>query len=711
MTEDSVNFERVKAIYSGTIFDMRRVPRAVWRRLRVPCASFFTRAAAPSGVALRAPHARSLSAAAATAERTYCGALTLDDVGRTVTLKGHVHSLRAVGGVMFMVVRDWRGQVQAKWNAEVSGPAAAFELAERASLESVVELSGTVRARPESMVNPRMRTGALEVEVDSFAVLNAASDVPTKRAAPAAATSSERGGGDDGASNSHCGMPHAEEFLLRHRHMQLRDPSMQRNLKLRSDVTAAVRHCLRQLDFVEVETPLLFKSTPEGAREFLVPTRRHGAFYALPQSPQQYKQLLMASGVERYFQIARCFRDEGGRKDRQPEFTQIDVEMSYPTANDVMAVTEQIAGSAWGAAATLAAETAGSDAPLPLPIVEGGGPPFRRMKFDAALKRFGSDKPDLRLEPHMRISRVTALLAAQRDIHAERTATATTTTGAVAPPAIELQALRAPVIGGGLSNKETAALLSELGDVMEAEAKRSVAIGAPAPQLHSARLGSGGVSEWRWASFHSEQVPNVHRMKLSAEECGVLGSELACEEGDLVLVCSGEHDSACRVLGAARKLLGDRLAAMPESGISLSSSDFRFLWVESFPLFESTTAGDFEVRARQPALQSSHHPFTSPHPEDSAMMIDALDAAAAHGPLLLRPDTTVAPEHEAALEQLLSVRGQHYDLVVNGVEIGGGSIRIHDAAMQRRVMGEALAQSPEIVGGFDHLLSALGCVR
>jgi aspartyl/asparaginyl-tRNA synthetase len=499
------------------------------------------RAAARSLPAAAARPMRALSSTPSLPEaalpRTYCGALSRSDVGRTVSLKGHVHSLRAVGGVIFMVVRDWRGQVQAKWTEDGSAAAAAFDVAGRVSLESVVELTGTVRERPDTMVNDRMRTGSLEVEVASFAVLNAAKDIPTARAAPLSA--------EDGVSSSHGGMPHAEEFLLRHRHMHLRDPSMQRNLRLRSDVTAAVRHCLRQLDFVEVETPLLFKSTPEGAREFLVPTRRPGAFYALPQSPQQYKQLLMAGGVERYFQIARCFRDEGGRRDRQPEFTQIDLEMAFPNgADDVIEVAEALVAAAWRAAEETASAAAGAGvegATLAAPRVEGGGPPFQRMRFADALATYGSDKPDLRLEPHMRIAEVTVLLAAQRDATRaalrERAATASEAAQAEAP--LHVHALRAPVIGGALSNKALTALLGELADVMEAEAMRSSARGAPAPQLHSARLGSGGASApWRWQSFHSDAVPNVHRIKLDAPDAATLGAELRCEEGDLVLLCS-----------------------------------------------------------------------------------------------------------------------------------------------------------------------------
>ena len=491
----------------------------------------------PTAVARRARAFSSTPLPEAALPRTYCGALSLSDVGRTVTLKGHVHSLRAVGGVVFMVVRDWRGQVQAKWTEDGSAAAAAFDVAARVSLESVVEITGTVRERPETMVNDRMRTGSLEVEVASFAVLNVARDIPTGRAAPPST--------ENGALSSHGGMPHAEEFLLRHRHMHLRDPSMQRNLRLRSDVTAAVRHCLRQLDFVEVETPLLFKSTPEGAREFLVPTRRPGAFYALPQSPQQYKQLLMAGGVERYFQIARCFRDEGGRRDRQPEFTQIDLEMAFPNgADDIIAVAEALVAAAWHAAeetASASVDAGVEGAPLAAPRVEGGGPPFQRMHFADALAMYGSDKPDLRLEPHLRIAEVTALLAAQCDATRaalrERAATASEAAQAEAP--LHVHALRAPIIGGALSNKELTGLFSELADVMEAEAVRSSARGAPAPQLHSARLGSGGASApWRWQSFHSDAVPSVHRVKLDAPDATALGAELRCEEGDLVLLCS-----------------------------------------------------------------------------------------------------------------------------------------------------------------------------
>ncbi|MGC8904284.1 aspartate--tRNA ligase [Thermus sp.] len=488
----------------------------------------------------------------------YAGSLREAHVGEEVVLEGWVNRRRDLGGLIFLDLRDREGLVQLVAHPE----SPAYPVAERVRPEWVVRAKGLVRLRPEP--NPRLATGRVEVELKALEVLAEAKTPPFPV--------------DAGWRGEEEKEPH-EELRLRYRYLDLRRRRMQENLRLRHRVIKAIWDFLDREGFVQVETPFLTKSTPEGARDFLVPYRHEpGLFYALPQSPQLFKQMLMVAGLDRYFQIARCFRDEDLRADRQPDFTQLDLEMSFVEVEDVLELNERLMAHVFR-------EALGVELPLPFP----------RLSYEEAMERYGSDKPDLRFG--LELKEVGPLFR-ESEFRVFR----------------EAERVKALAVPRALSRKEIAEL--------EEEAKRHKAQG-----LAWARVEEGGFS-----GSVARFLEPVREALLKVTGAG---------PGDTLLFVAGTLKVAAEALGAVRLRLADLLG--------LKREGFRFLWVVDFPLLEWD-----EERGGWTYM---HHPFTSPHPEDL--------------PLL---------EEDPGRARALA-----YDLVLNGVEVGGGSIRIHDPGLQARV--------------------------
>ena len=488
----------------------------------------------------------------------YAGSLRETHVGEEVVLEGWVNRRRDLGGLIFLDLRDREGLVQL-----VAHPASpAYATAERVRPEWVVRAKGLVRLRPEP--NPRLATGRVEVELSALEVLAEA------KTPPFPVDAGWRGEEEKEAS---------EELRLKYRYLDLRRRRMQENLRLRHRVIKAIWDFLDREGFVQVETPFLTKSTPEGARDFLVPYRHEpGLFYALPQSPQLFKQMLMVAGLDRYFQIARCFRDEDLRADRQPDFTQLDLEMSFVEVEDVLELNERLMAHVFR-------EALGVELPLPFP----------RLSYEEAMERYGSDKPDLRFG--LELKEVGPLFR-QSGFRVFQ----------------EAESVKALALPKALSRKEVAEL--------EEVAKRHKAQG----------LAWAGVEEGGFSGGVAKFLEPVREALLQATEA---------RPGDTLLFVAGPRKVAATALGAVRLRAADLLG--------LKREGFRFLWVVDFPLLE----WDEE----EEAWTYMHHPFTSPHPEDL--------------PLLEKDPGRV--------------RALAYDLVLNGVEVGGGSIRIHDPRLQARV--------------------------
>jgi aspartyl-tRNA synthetase len=499
------------------------------------------------------------------------GALTRADVGRRVRLGGWVHRRRDLGGLVFLDLRDRAGLVQLSCNPAWT-PSEVMQRAAGLGAETVVMVSGTVELRPEPSRDPRLTSREVEVHVTGLEIVGPA-QTP---AIPVARKEKED-------------LP-AEELRLRHRVLDLRRPELQGNLVLRHRLMQATRRYFDQHGFLEIETPILTKPTPEGARDYLVPSRVHpGEFFALPQSPQIYKQLLMVAGYDRYFQIARCFRDEDLRADRQPEFTQIDIEASFIGLEDVLTFGEGMVRSIWA--------EAGHDIELPI----------QRMRYADAMETYGSDKPDLRYE--LPILNATDVF---------RGADFSITRSAIGAGG-RVRGIRVPD-GASLSRKQV--------DEIEAAAKSLGAAGL-------LRLKStGGALEGGPAKYLPPDA----------------GSRLGLGDGDLGLFVAGPDHVSSPALDRVRQELARRLNLIPE-GVN------RFVWIIDFPLFERNPSTG--------ALNSVNHPFTAPHPDDI--------------PLLERsPD---------------KVRALAYDMVLNGTELGGGSLRIADPNLQGRIF--ALLGIPE----------------
>ena len=516
-----------------------------------------------------------------------CGELRPTDVGQRVHLCGWVDTVRDHGGIIFIDLRDRYGVTQAIFDPKDSREA--WDIAQGTRGEFVLAIEGVVRARPTEMVNTDLATGGIELQADRIQVLNRSKPVPFPL--------------DDEKADKV-----SEDLRLTYRYLDLRRPRMQRNLVLRHKITQAVRNYLDAQHFIEVETPILTKSTPEGARDYLVPSRVNpGCFYALPQSPQQYKQLCMVAGLDRYFQIARCFRDEDLRADRQPEFTQVDLEMSFLTAEDIYHLIDGLIADV--------VEASGRERPmLPLP----------RMPYSDAMGKYGSDKPDTRFG---------MLLTDLSDLFA------------------------------GTTFKVFANVLGQGGVVKAINAKGLAGVSAGVVDDWTAlakEAGLGGLAYIRVQEDGTWKSPIV-KFFTDAEKQG-LQQRLDIQVGDLVLFAADKVDAANLALGRLRLLVGQQAKAIPDDV-------FAFTWVTDFPLFEK--AGDG-------GLTAVNHPFTAPHPEDAHLI-------------------ETAP---------LKCRALAYDIILNGVELGGGSIRIHDSELQAKAFRALGLTDERIKSMFGHMIDA-----
>ena len=513
----------------------------------------------------------------------HCAALDLEHSGSAVVLMGWVERIRDLGGLLFLDLRDYRGVTQIVVRPE-SGPAAE---AKRLGAWWVIAVEGAVLAREPETINPGIRTGKIEVEAERIHILSEA------RTPPFPPTDSE-------------GV--AEELRLRYRYLDLRNPRLQRNLRIRGRLATEIRGHLDGHGFLEVETPFLTRSTPEGARDYLVPSRVHrGRFYALPQSPQLFKQLLMIGGTDRYYQIVRCFRDEDLRADRQPEFTQVDVEMSFADPEQVIEITEGLFERALGAVGIEVK------------------PPFPRFTYERAMERYGVDRPDLRYGAEIRD--LTDLARGAGHPLLDRVLEGGGSVRGIAAPGC-----------AGFARKRLDGL-----------------------QAAAVEAGAGGLL---WAAFRDGDIRSPLLKTLGADRLRALADAAGGGPGDLLLMVAGEPKAACQALGALRRQL-----AASESWTS--PGQFAMAWVTEFPLFDCSEA--------EGRLTSVHHPFTSPHPED----VDRL----ATDPL--------------------SVRSLAYDVIANGFELGGGSIRIHSREMQQRVFEALEIPLAEAAERFGFFLEAL----
>src|SRR3989344_626430 len=519
----------------------------------------------------------------------FCGELNESLIGKRVTLCGWAHSRRDHGGVIFIDLRDRAGVVQTVFDPDRKE---AFAAAESVRTEFVLRVQGQVRARPAGTENPHLRTGKVEVVADSIEILNRAEALPFQL---------------DETDLS-------EPVRLTYRYLDLRREFMQKNLRLRHKVAQTLRRFLEDRDFTEIETPMLTKSTPEGARDYLVPSRTHpGHFFALPQSPQLFKQLLMVAGFERYFQIARCFRDEDLRADRQPEFTQLDIETSFLDENGVMGLMEEMLR-------TLFKNVLGVDLPNPIP----------RMSYDEAVRRFGSDRPDLRVP--LELADVGGLM---KNVEFKVFA------GPANNPAGRGAALRVPR-GGELPRSQIDGYTAFVGQYG--------AKGLAYIKVNDAAKGRDGLQSPILKFLPDDVIAGIMQ-------------RTGAQTGDLIFFGADTAKVVNDSLGALRLKLGEDLG--------LRQAGWKILWVVDFPMF------DYDADAKR--WVALHHPFTSPKAED-----------------LERVDLDPA-----------NVKARAYDVVLNGSEIGGGSIRIHRVDVQEKVFA-ALGIGPEEARAkFGFLLDAL----
>jgi len=517
----------------------------------------------------------------------HCNELREEHIGSDVTLVGWVNSSRNLGGVIFTDLRDCEGLTQCVFHPEEH--AALAELAQTLRNEDVVRITGSVRRRLGA-VNAKIDTGAVEVVARTLEILNKADVLPFQL--------DQEGVGED--------------LRMKHRYLDLRRPRMARNIRLRSRIASAARRFLDDAGFAEIETPVLSNPTPEGARDFLVPSRIHpGHFYALPQAPQQYKQLMMVAGLDKYYQIARCFRDEDLRADRQPEFTQIDIEASFVGQDDIIRLVE-------GMLASMFSSALGIEVPVPFP----------RITYADAMDRFGSDKPDTRYA--MEITDLGELLAGT-----------------------EFKIFRGAIDGGGVVRAINAKGLAGITTgQMNRLNELAVQLGLGVKTLAFLKHEQGEVkcSLWKFLCDGEKQA---------------LLERLRVEDGDLVFFVAGSREMVSSVLGRVRTECASML------GLTSGTDAWNFLWVVDFPLLaqdpESGTWG------------AVHHPFTRPNPSD-VPLLDAGDFAA--------------------------VRAVAYDVVLNGYELGGGSIRIHEKDLQAKMFGVLGIGEEQQQVKFGHLLDA-----
>jgi aspartyl-tRNA synthetase len=500
-------------------------------------------------------------------KRTHmCGVLTLEHVGQEVTIMGWAHRRRDLGSLIFIDLRDRTGIVQVVFSEERCGEA--FKRAETIRSEYVLAVKGVVVKRDPDTVNPKIPTGEIELAASQLKILSTSATPPFSV--------------EDDVNVS-------ESVRLKYRYLDLRRPEMQRNIMLRHRITKWVRDFLDSKGFYEIETPMLTKSTPEGARDYLVPSRVHpGKFYALPQSPQLFKQLLMLSGYDRYFQIARCFRDEDLRADRQPEFTQIDIEMSFVDVDDVISINEQML-------ADIFKKALGVEVPLPLP----------RITYKEAMERFGTDKPDTRFG--LELKDITDLV---------RNSQFKVFSGAVAAGG-SVRAINAK----GCAEKFARREIDSLVDFVKGYKAKGLA----------------------WIAVEQDGLKSPITKFLTEEQIRGILERLEAETGDLLLFVADKDDVVFQALGQLRLELARRLNL-------INKYEYKLLWVTEFPLLE--------YDEEEKRFVAKHHPFTSPMDED----IQYLDTDPAR------------------------VRSKAYDIVLNGSEIGGGSIRIHTTEMQEKML-------------------------
>jgi len=519
----------------------------------------------------------------------YCGALRANLIGETVTLCGWAHRRRDHGGVIFVDLRDREGLAQVVFNPERQD---AFGIAERVRAEFVLKVTGKVRARPAGTVNAELPTGEVEVLVHEVEILNASATPPFQI-------------DDDNL---------AENTRLEHRVLDLRRAPMQRNLRLRHRAASATRRFLDQHGFIDIETPVLYKSTPEGAREFLVPSRLHdGHFYALPQSPQLFKQMLMVAGFDRYYQIVKCFRDEDLRADRQPEFTQIDIETSFLGEHDIRKLMEELVRFVFREAAAI-------ELPAPFPV----------LSYDDAMRDYGSDKPDLRVP-----LKLAELTDAVKDVDFK------VFSGPANAPGGRVCALRVPG-GGALTRGE----LDGYGEF----AKTLGAKGLAWIKVNQRAKGAEGLQ--------SPIVKNLHARALAT-----ILERTGSQDGDVILFGADEENAVASYMGALRQKVGH------ERG--LAEKAWRPLWVVDFPMFEH------DPDSKQ--WKARHHPFTSPKDGHEQFIESAPGKAYAKA----------------------------YDVVLNGWELGGGSVRIHRPEVQAKVFEAMKISKEQQRAKFGFLLDAL----
>jgi aspartyl-tRNA synthetase len=524
----------------------------------------------------------------------HCAQLTSADLNATVSLAGWVDSHRNLGGIIFIDLRDREGITQVKFDPQ-DCPAELVAQAAALKPESVIGITGKVVARPAGMTNASMPTGAVEVACTALIVHNLSETPPFPL-------------DDEGGDKVN------EDLRMTYRYLDLRRPKMRRNLVVRHRATKAVRDYFDSQGFIEVETPILFKSTPEGAREYLVPSRVHsGQFYALSQSPQQFKQILMVAGAERYFQIARCFRDEDLRGDRQMEFTQIDVEVSFIDREGIYALFEGMLKKVWK-------DVLNHDLPTPFP----------RMAYQEAMNRYGVDKPDTRFGLEL-VDFSDTFRASSFKVFASTVAA-----------------------GGNVK----AINAKGLADITQGEA---TALEDTAKSLGAKGLATIKVQNGEWKSPIAKFFTDAEKAELT--------QRLGIGDGDLIIFAAAPWERACAILGRARLDCAQLL--VKRGKLTLRADQWNFLWVIDFPLMSYD-----EERG---GYAATHHPFTAPVPEDTHLL--AADPKA--------------------------VRGQHYDVVLNGMELGGGSIRIHQPDVQKMVFEDVLKIPADVVESrFGYMLRA-----
>lgn len=516
----------------------------------------------------------------------YCGEVTEKAIGEKVTLKGWVQKRRDLGGLIFIDLRDRTGIVQVVFNPEVSKEA--ITTAERVRNEFVLDVEGIVVSREEGTVNEGLKTGSVEIKAEKITILNEAKTPPFVL--------------DDK-------MDVSEDIRLKYRYLDLRRPAMFETFKMRHQITKVMRDFLDSENFLDVETPILTKSTPEGARDYLVPSRVHpGEFYALPQSPQIFKQLLMVGGFERYYQIARCFRDEDLRADRQPEFTQLDIEMSFMSQDDIISLMENMMKK-------IMKEVKGLDIQIP----------FNRMSYQEAMDRFGSDKPDTRFA--MELTDLSEIL---KDSGFKVFAGAISAGG-------QVKAINVKGGASKYSRKDIDALTEFV-----------------------SRYGAKGLA---WLKAEEEGLKGPISKFVTDEEQNAIKAILSVKNGDLLLFVADKVNIVADALGALRSKLGKDLGLIDQS-------KFNFLWITDWPLLEyDEEAGRYFA---------AHHPFTMPAREDLELL-----------------DTNPA-----------QVRAQAYDLVLNGYELGGGSLRIFERTVQEKMFNVLGFTKEEAIEQFGFLLEA-----